>query len=55
MLCQCTVTRIADSQGETSWRAEGEDFDGRSITAIVVPYENAKPPYLKIVTSWVNK
>lgn len=55
MLCDCTVTRVDQSQGEESWRAEGEDFDGRPITAIVVPYENAKPPYIKVITSWVKK
>lgn len=55
MLCTCTVTRVADSQGEQSWRAEGEDFDGRPITAVVVPYESANPPYIKIITAWVKK
>jgi hypothetical protein len=55
MLCTCTVTRVADSKGEESWRAEGEDFDGRVIVAVVVPYESANPPYIKIVTAWVKK
>ena len=55
MLCDCTVTRVADSHGEESWRAEGEDFDGRPITAVVVPYEKASPPYIKVITSWVKK
>ncbi len=55
MLCECTVTRVADSDGEESWRAEGEDFDGRPIVAVVVPYEAAKPPYIKVITAWVKK
>jgi len=55
MLCECTVIRRDESHGEEAWRVEGDDFDGRTIVAIVVPYETAKPPYLKVITCWVKK
>lgn len=55
MLCVCTVTRVGESQGEESWRAEGEDFDGRTVVAVVVPYETASPAYIKVITCWVKK
>lgn len=55
MLCACRVTQVEDSGGEETWRAEGVDFDGRPIAAIVVAYEDENPPSIKVITCWVKK
>ena len=54
MLKRCLVSNVEDTDGEECWRAEGNDIDGRPITAIVVAYED-DPPEIKIVTCWARK
>jgi hypothetical protein len=55
MLKRCLVSNVEDSDGETGWRAEGTDIDGRRICAIVVVYEDDGNPEIKIVTTWAKK
>jgi Domain of unknown function (DUF4258) len=52
MLCRCSVTMVEESKGEETWRAEGTDVDGRTITAVVVGYEDAV--VIKIITCWAR-
>lgn len=52
MLGRCKVTLIEDRKGEETWRAEGADFDGRRIVAIVVCKE--EEPEVKVITSWAG-
>ena len=55
MLKRCSVINVEDTDGEEGWRATGSDIDGRSIVAIVVPYEDDNYPEIKIVTVWAKK
>lgn len=50
MLGRCRVTLVEESQGEETWRAEGPDFDGRQIAAVVVAYEGRHE--VKVITAW---
>lgn len=52
MLRRCRVSLIEESRGEETWRAEGSNLDGRSITAVVVAYEDRV--IIKIVTGWTS-
>ena len=54
MLKRCSVSNVEDTDGEEGWKAEGSDVDGRSIVAIVVPYEDNASPEIKIVTIWAR-
>jgi hypothetical protein len=51
MLQRCTLTLIEYKQ-EEEWRAEGKDNDGRSITVVMVVYEQQKK--IKVITAWVK-
>jgi hypothetical protein len=55
MLKRCSVSNVEDTDGEEGWRAEGTDIDARRIAAIVVAYEDAASPEIKIVTTWAKK
>lgn len=50
MLGRCRVTLVEETKGEESWRAEGPDFDGREIAAVVVAYEGEHE--IKVITAW---
>lgn len=50
MLERCQVTLVEENKGETTWRAEGPDFDGRYIAAVVVAYEGEHE--IKVITAW---
>jgi hypothetical protein len=50
MLRRCRVTLVEDKKGEETWRAEGNDYNGRPIVATIVAYEDAI--VVKIVTAW---
>ena len=50
MLRRCCVTLVEDSQGEETWRAQGSDNNGGSITAVVVAYETEI--CIKVITAW---
>lgn len=52
MLRRCKVTLVEDGKRETTWRAEGKDTEGRSLTAVVVAYEDQIK--IKIVTAWAK-
>jgi hypothetical protein len=52
MLRRCKVTLVEETKGETAWRAEGKDTEGRSLTAVVVAYEDLIK--VKIVTAWAK-
>jgi hypothetical protein len=54
MLKRCRISKVEQSDGEDSWRAEGTDIDGRAIAAEVVAYED-DPPEIKIITTWAHK
>ena len=53
MLRRCIVTLIEERGDEVTWRAEGKDSDGRSITAVVVPYLDTNS--IKVITGWAGK
>nr|WP_295237154.1 DUF4258 domain-containing protein [uncultured Brevundimonas sp.] len=53
MMRACRVTLVEQSQGEETWRAEGADFNGRDIAAVVVPYEDDLE--IKVITAWAVK
>lgn len=50
MLGRCRVTLVEEKKGEETWRAEGTDFDGRDIAAVVVAYEGDHQ--IKVITAW---
>jgi hypothetical protein len=50
MLKRCSVTKVEESGGEETWRAEGTDNDGNKITAVVVAYESIIK--VKVITAW---
>jgi hypothetical protein len=54
MLRKCRVTNVEESDGETSWRAEGTDNDGRRIVVVVIAYEDP-PKEIKVITGWAHK
>lgn len=53
MLCRCRVTLVEQSGGDETWRAEGKDFDGRTIVAVVVVDEPAEQ--IRVITAWAAK
>jgi hypothetical protein len=52
MLRGCKVTLVEETKGELTWRAEGRDTEGRSLTAVVVAYEDLIK--VKIITAWAK-
>lgn len=52
MLGRCKVTLIEDRRGEETWRAEGVDFDGHRIVAVVVC--KTEEFEIKVITSWAG-
>ena len=54
MLRRCSVSNVEETEGETTWRAEGRDVDGRGIVAIIVAYEDDHCPEIKIITTWAK-
>lgn len=54
MIRRCRVSMVElDKYGEETWRAEGKDFNGRTIAVVVVAYEMSFE--IKVITGWASK
>jgi len=51
-LCRCSVVRVEQNRFETTWNAVGGDLDGRTMTIVVVPYEDRIK--IKVITVWAH-
>lgn len=51
-LCRCSVVRVEQNRFEPTWNAVGSDLDGRTMTIVVVPYEDRIK--IKVITVWAH-